>query len=412
MTVVAAFAPGPSGTAPRPPALSPVTGTAAVTDPREWAESRWQVSVPGAGETPLPTQAGSPVLRSWAGIGVLVGVRYVLGLDARTGDRLWERLLPRRCSVSDTTPYAGSSSAYLAVVTGTSCSELLLLDVRTGAERWRVTAGFDASLAQVPLVAAGERAVTVIDRCETVWRFDLATGRELAPLAGLGAQRCGAVTVDTDGVSIVAWVRTSGDGAPGTLVVFDADSGEVLWRRPGTRTLDRLKVLNSSPLVLEEGGRRGTVVREYVSATGPPTTLWSGSALDYEDDAWLIGTGAATLFGVFGTPWSATPVRGYELGSGREPWECSVDQAVVGVDDRGVLAVVTELADVGMAHTFARVTPQGRTELLGRIPAEWYAGDRGFEVLVHGGLVLLTSGDGRYRSVEPGHPAPDGGDAC
>lgn len=257
--------------------------------------------------------------------------RVVMGLDPATGA---ERF---RTRVEHCTSSAPNVDGDIALTQGRGCRAVALIDGATGERKWRTkippTSEYDAG---GNTVTVGDRTVSVVQFCDQVTRLSLETGTKLGVIAP--KDRLCANEVATDGDLIAVWRDaetgdTPDDHGTGWVAphagraayeLYDADSGERLWRRIADREdggLSEQAIVNAEPLylALEENGR--TETRRY-SRTGPRPGPFLGRGSARGGAFSPLGVSDGVLVGSYESNGPGGPGRyfAYDLETGDELW--------------------------------------------------------------------------------------------
>ncbi len=318
-----------------------------------------QATLPVAWSTDLAPLGPEPLLRRTDDVIAFVGSASVVGLDRASGKELWTMPIARRCAASETT-----GDGLVVVVSGTSCSLVRAVDLATGAVRW--SAKNRAGVADDPVVGVSELTATVLGECGRTERLRLADGARL-DRASPRPLRCDS-QADTDGRTIVVRGRPAAGG--GRLTIRDADSGSVLFQRPGGYATE-LDVVSSDPLVLTTGLGADVATRQYDASTGRPgrVLVRGGHAVRFLDTVDGVALGLTQAEDL------ATVVRAYDVRAGSPTWARQLDERsrVVGADPAGVLVTsyVEEEGDDGRSRRTDLVRldrADGAEHLLGSLP--------------------------------------------
>lgn len=196
----------------------------------------------------------------------LIADRSLVQRDAETGAVAWRLALPG--AVCGTAARPGRDTGVVALSRHEQCDEIVAVDLRSGAIRWRRAMGTYRYDEVTALDVAGG-VVGVAGRGSAL-RLDARTGRTLSTYGGEEQESCLLDFTVGHGV-LVGSRRCEGDDASSTISALDLDSGRRLLERRTTEGSEPVTVVARSPLIVaaQRFGERGVLLR--LDTPGPDT---------------------------------------------------------------------------------------------------------------------------------------------
>ncbi len=334
------------------------------------------------------------------------------GVARDTGEQVWRISLKGQCAVSE------EADGVVAVVAGSTCSKVTLLDLDTGRRMWTVPVGYVDR--EELVVGVGDRTVSVVGDCAEVVRLSRAEGRRVGRI-GPDGWRCPRSRADTDGQTILVHRPTDESEDTGQLAAYDADTGRRLWIAPAASFGSWLDLLSSDPLVVTsdvdvdvDAGRTTTRIVDRSSGR-PGAALISGRL-----PASFLGRVGDVTVALTGD--DSDTVRAYDLRTGKQVWARTVAYGgwLSGADEHGVIMVVPDEEDLQKRQVVRLGIDDGQQEVLGWVPspdspnvsAPFLLDGDFFGVLRSGGRVtaydLPAPGEGLGDDPETTDAAPAG----